>query len=282
MMSSKLNPRVRIYLVVFSKLSRLPDMPNLLNRMISWFSAIWQAIWLGLMDTNTLNELTWFYYSRETGFESKEFNINHGFWPWEAEAIQEHFVNKKCILVAGAGGGREVIALAQLGYRVTGIDFSSSLVDACCRNAQEAGVPVDVLLSPPGDLPSGLGIYDALLIGRGFFHHIPSSARRIAFLAHCHHHLKQDAPVILSDFFTRNDDSRFYSLTQAIGNKIRKVRNQSETVELGDWLTETFQHAFTAEEIQNELLSSGFFPEVYRVSPAGEATHLAHILARVQ
>jgi len=233
------------------------------------------------LDADSLNEITRSFYSTENGFESEEFNIHQGLWHWEADAIQERFVNCKRVLVAGAGGGREVIALARFGFEVTGFDFSHILTKACRDNLEKAGCHACVLDEPPDEVPAGLNAYDALLIGRGFYHHIPGRMRRIKFLESCCRYLPIGAPVILSDFFTRPDGMKFYRRTQSTANFVRGIRNSTEQVELGDWLSNCMQHVFIREEIEQELLTAGIKPEIYWISPFSDDSRLAHILGRI-
>ena len=255
-------------------------MPKPLSRVVWRLQSLWQAVWLGLLDAKGLNEITWVYYMGKSGFEAEEFNIHQGLWPWEANAIHSHFKENKRVLVAGAGGGREVIALVRFGYEVTAFDFSTYLTAACRRNLEKAGCLAQVLDAPPNGFPEGLDVHDALLIGRGFYHHIPGRIRRIGFLKACRAGLKFGAPIILSDFFTRSVSSRFHLRIRTIANFLRQLRSRSERVELGDWLTNCMQHAFTREEIEQEFLDAGLTLEIFAVSPFSEDSHLAHVLGR--
>src|SRR5690242_7785349 len=119
--------RVHIYLFVSKGFARLSDLPKPLSGVASMIEALWRAIWLGLLEADALNEITWAYYMGGSGFEDEEFNTGQGLWPWEASAIQNYFHGHQRVLVAGAGGGREVIALIRLGHEVTAFDFSSFL-----------------------------------------------------------------------------------------------------------------------------------------------------------
>lgn len=255
-------------------------MPKPLSGVIWRLQSLWQAVWLGLLDAKSLNEITWVYYMGKSGFEAEEFNIHQGLWPWEASAIQNHFRGQKRVLVAGAGGGREVIALVQFGYEVTAFDFSSYLTAACRQNLEKAGCVALVLDAPPNALPEGLDVHDALLIGRGFYHHIPGRIHRIAFLKACRAGLKFGSPIILSDFFTRSGSSRIHRRTQIIAKFFRRLHNQSEPVDLGDRLTDCMQHVFTREEIEQEFLDAGINLEIFAVSPFSEESHLAHAVGR--
>ena len=263
------------------------------SRSLSWFrlskpfaglawrvQALWGAIWLGLLDAERLNEITRFYYMGMSGFDEEEFNIRQGLWSWEATAIRNYLRGHRRVLVAGAGGGREVIALARLGHEVTSFDFSTHLTAACRRNLQKAGCTARVLDAPADKFPDGLDVYDALLIGRGFYHHIPRRKRRVEFLKAGRDRLESGAPILLSDFFTRSAESRFYQRTQVIANLLRLLRNQKGNVELGDWLTNCMQHAFTREEIESEFSAAGILLQGFAVSPFSEESRLAHAVGR--
>jgi 2-polyprenyl-3-methyl-5-hydroxy-6-metoxy-1,4-benzoquinol methylase len=281
MNSLVISTRTKLYLFLLPVTNWMLDLPKPYNRVAWTFVSLWRAVWLGFLDANRLNEITRYFYSGYTGFETKDFNVDQGLWPWEADAVREHFSNRKSILVAGAGGGREVIALTRLGFDVTGFDFSPFLVDACRNNLQVAGFSSRILLSALDGLPEGLDRYDALLIGRGVYHHIPSRQRRIEFLGLCRKHIASGAPVILADFFTRSVDSKFYNRTQKIANMFRHLVNRTEMVELGDWLSFCMQHAFIREEVEKELIEAGIQSECYRISPFDETSRLAYVLGRI-
>jgi hypothetical protein len=240
----------------------------------------WRAIWLGILDSASLNEITWFLYENASDFDNEEFNLHQGFWQWELEAIRKYFPSQGRILIAGAGGGREVIAMTGLGFDVTAFDFSDRLTKACCKNLETAGCKARILNAPPNSLPEGLGVFDGIIVGRGFYHHIPGRKRRLSFLVDCWSHLDSEAPILISDFFIREPISRKYMRIQSNADFIRRIRFSSERVELGDWLTNAFQHAFTKDEIENELMDAYFRQVYYFISPFGPDSHLAHVLGR--
>jgi SAM-dependent methyltransferase len=255
----------RLYLRLQERLGWLPPGPRALH----------QAIWLGLLDPPELNRITRFHYGRPGGFESEAHNLG-GLWPWEADVVRGCFAGRHRLLVAGAGGGREAIALVRLGHAVTACDFCPALTAACRRHAERAGVQVRVIEAPPDGLPSGLGIYDGIYAGRGFYHHIPGRGRRIAFLTACRRHLVPGGPLFLSDFFTRPASGRPGVRAARIANGIRRLRGSPEAIEQGDWLSDCLQHAFTPREISSELGEAGFRMERYAVSPFGPGSRLGH------
>jgi SAM-dependent methyltransferase len=270
--------RVQVYLSLLQVFRWPTRIPKTLASLIWMAGSVWRAIWLGLLDSEELNQVTRAYYMGSSGFEEQDFNVYQGLWPWEASAHDNHLKGYERVLVAGAGGGREVIALARLGHEVTAFDFSTYLTEACRRNLLRAGCSAHVLDAPPNGLPNGLDMYDALWIGRGFYHHIPGRMRRISFLEECRKSLVPGASIFMSDFFTRATHSSFHKRTQFIANICRQVRLEGEKIDLGDWLSICYQHAFTAEEIEQEFLSAGLNLDIFAVTPFSADSHLAHVV----
>jgi len=234
-----------------------------------------QAIWLGMLDAKALNEVTNASYMPSSGFGSQEHNLM-GFYPWEDDVIRRFFSRCQTVLVAGAGGGREVIALAKRGIKVTAFDCSKYLTNACRNNLKESHLSALVLISLPDAVAESLDSYEGLVVGRGVYHHIPGRKKRIHFLQQCRKHLKPGAPVFLSDFFTRPQRSPGLQCIRSIAQFVRWIRRSHESVELGDSLTTAFQHLFIPHEIESELAEAGFKLEHYHTTPYGPETRLAH------
>jgi hypothetical protein len=116
-------------------------------------------------------------------------------FPWEQKAIDEFFARPPAhVLVGGAGGGREALALVDMGYRVTAFEPSDVLSSALARQARR----IDRLAVYRGryeDLPTlttldggpevnleGLGPFDAVIVGWGSFSHLRTDRLRVATL----------------------------------------------------------------------------------------------------
>lgn len=264
-----------------ARTTALPRLYIASTRMLGWLpvklSVLHRALWLGLFDADGLTEVTRLDYMGRSGFDDEAWNLNTGLWPWEAAAVSDSFPAGARLLVAGAGGGREVIALARQGFDVTGCDFSNDLTQACRRNVASAGLDAEVLDMRPNALPANLGSYDGVIVGRGFYHHIPTTQRRVAFLKACRAVLHDGAPLLLSDFHTRSEAP---SRVARVANVVRRLCGPPGEVEAGDWLSGSFQHAFTEIEVREELASAGFETVDYRQSPFDDTSRLAHAIAR--
>ena len=202
-------------------------------------------LWMNLLSADDVMDITIHSYRGGSGFDSADFNIN-GVLPVEAERFSSQFRQPAKILVAAAGGGREMIFLARAGHQVTGFDPAPDLLEACRRNLAQSGVSGRVELSERNGVPGDLGEFDGLVIGRGAYHHIPLTAQRILFLRACREHLRSGAGIVLGEVMFAGGDrppaaDRAQSLPQA-----------------GDTLRECFGHCFTAAELIDEFTNAGF------------------------
>jgi 2-polyprenyl-3-methyl-5-hydroxy-6-metoxy-1,4-benzoquinol methylase len=255
-----------------------------MTRLLGWLprrlKAAHMAIWLGFLDGDDLNELTAASYDDASGFGTGEHNIVE-LWPWEQAAIAASFGDCRRLLIAAAGGGREAIALAKKGFAVTAFDSSGFLTAACKTNADSAKVRVEVLHSRPDQVPSGLGEYDGLVVGRGAYHHIPGRGRRVRFLQQCGAHLSPGAPVFVGDFQVRQKDAGSGLHTVRAAKLIRRLRRSRDEIDVGDTLNQhQFFHRFAREEVEAELSAAGFRLECFEPAPFDQDSSLAFAIAR--
>lgn len=226
-------------------------------------------LWLHLLDNRDLNDITVDSYTNRGsgGFGDEAFNAR-GLWAWEEATFRECLSGCASVLVAGAGGGREMVALARMGLTVVGFDASPELVEAGVSNLRNADVKATMLYAPPGEVPAIPEAHDALVVGRGVYHHIIGRDGRIAFLKACRRQVKPGAPFILGDFVTRAEGSHGLSALAL-----------TSRIERGDTVGESFYHLFTRDEILSELAAAGFDRIDYRVTPIPGA-HMAYAVAR--
>src|SRR5947199_4038008 len=83
-------------------------------RFVSAASIIHEGFWLGLLSREELTELTMESYSTSDTYSVQEYNLS-GFFPWEKAALDRFFSGHARFLIAGAGAGREMIALSKEG-----------------------------------------------------------------------------------------------------------------------------------------------------------------------
>jgi hypothetical protein len=152
--------------------------------------------------------------------------------------------------VAAAGAGREMLALADSGFRVDGFDCCGPLVESGQNALRKHHLDAKLVYAPPSSVPECGGHYDAVLVGFSGYMYIPGRARRVGFLRGLRKFLNPGAPVMVS--FMEGIPGRRRVWTAGIGSAIRRLR-RAEPVEEGDCLRAGFQHHFVRQQILSEM-----------------------------
>jgi hypothetical protein len=214
------------------------------------------GFWLGFLDSNQLNAVVFQHYEEAELYCTAEHNL-HGFLPYEKDLIKDHFNGCRSVVVAAAGGGREMIALAQAGMQVDGFECNPRLADKCKEFLAQARVSARILYSEPDQVPLGLQKYEAGIVGWGAYAHIVGRRKRIDFLRDLNSHLHPGAPLFLS-VGRRPDGSSYHAWIYQIARAIRMLRRSADAIELGDDLLNCFSHRFVESELRSELQEAGF------------------------
>jgi hypothetical protein len=261
-MSTESPRRLTFYLGARKKLAQLVVLAQ----------SLFDGFWLGVFTRESLHLLDQHCYDRWPEYHTESYN-RRGLTDWEARAIRAHFEGCKRLLVIGAGGGREVLALSRLGLEVDGYECHPALVGLANRLLAAEEVAARVELLSRDEPPPARRTYDGLIVGWGAYMLIQGSEKRIAFLAALRRHVSQKAPILLS-FYTRDPASRRFQLIAAVGSAVRRVLGRSP-VEPGDSLSPNYVHFFTEKEIEHELRRAGFTLVAYRTDEYGYAVGLA-------
>ena len=244
------------------------------TRLASVAGAIHEGFWLGYLSADDLDAITRDHYRQSQEYASLEHN-QRDLFDWETAVVNHYFQPGSRILVAAAGGGREVLALRRAGFQAEGFDCSATLVQASDAIFDRLGEPRGVTLCPPGEVPSGPPLYRGLIVGWSGYTHIPTRQRRIAFLQQLRSRALPGTPVLVS-FFPREDSSRSGTLIYRIARISRVIfRKRKEPSELGDHLGWCFSHTFTREDIEAELQAAGFRPVFYSEVGEGHAVGIS-------
>lgn len=244
------------------------------NGVASAVQALSTGFWLGVLDTRRLADVDEAYYgaaSRSGVDYTGDAHNLRGLFRWEADAVGRWFPAECRVLVFAAGGGREMAALAGLGFAVDGVECHPALVETAARVLAAAGVDAQVLLAPRDGLPAGIEgeRYDAIIVGWSSYMLVPGRARRVALLKALRAHVSPGAPVLLS-FFTRPPGSRPHRWTARVANLFRAVLGRPR-VEEGDTLGPNFHHDFTEDEVRAEMREGGWEPAFFSHLPTGHA-----------
>lgn len=219
-------------------------------------AALHTGFWLGFLDTDLINAVVSQHYEEAELYATAAHNL-HGFFPYEKELIRDYFNGCRSVVVAAAGGGREMIALAQAGVQVDGFECNPRLAEKCKEFLAQAGVSGRILYSEPNKVPSGLQKYDGAIVGFGALAHMVGRTQRINFLRNLKNHLQPRAPLLLSAG-RRPQGSQYYNWIYQIARTIRFIRGSADPLELGDDVLDCFTHRFVETELKSELEEAGF------------------------
>jgi cyclopropane fatty-acyl-phospholipid synthase-like methyltransferase len=225
------------------------------KRLRGFGEAAHTGAWLGLLSPRALHAVDEAFYAGSRTYLSDAHNLK-GLLPWEQAAVREFFPAGGRLLLIGAGGGREVLALARMGYAVVGVECNEALVDYGNELLAREGVDARLAVVPRDRAPETGGPYDGAIVGWGAYMLMMGRPRRVEFLRQLRALLPAGAPVLMS-FFTRPEDHPRMRKVHAIASRLRRLTRR-EPLELGDDLAPTFVHRFTRGELASELEAAGF------------------------
>ena len=239
-----------------------------LERSAGLLRGCFTGFWLGVLSRDLLQQIDQQYYDSTANYHEGSYN-RRGLWYWELEMLKRYFADRRSLLVAAVGGGREALALHKLGYRVDSFECNPTLVGIANRLLAEDGYEGRVQLAQRDTCPPGSTVYDGLIIGWGGYMLIQGRARRVRFLQSLRARVLTGGPILLS-FFTRPGDPGSFRVTLFVANFLRRLR-RVEPVELGDSLGPDYAHYFTRSEIDSELREAGFELVYYSTQGYGHA-----------
>lgn len=225
------------------------------------------AVFMGLIDDATFQEYDSYPYGQWEGGlevgEDKDEQLPLWFRNWVVQ-----LPSNSRILVVGAGGGRELRLLHKLGHDVSGLEYDVDLAlhtKAFLEGETETS-QIPVLNVKRFETPGLKEPFDAIVISRFYLSYIHNRARRINFLSQLRGALKEDGQLA-TDYFTRSDNPKsagaiLFRVQKPVANFLRALRGRGfSPIETGDHLdpkVPLLHHHYTSEEIESELISSGF------------------------
>lgn len=210
----------------------------------------WSGFWLGTLSRGAAASVDEALYSLRSNYRSAEHN-RQGLASWERVAISEYFPAGSRLMVLAVGGGREVVALRQLGFDAHGWESHPELVAAAQTLLAEEGHPGVIHHVQRDEVPTGNDMYDGIILGWGMYMLVHGRHRRIALLRAARQRLAPRAPLLLSFFDRAGDDPRAIRVFRTA--RLMRRLLLREPVELGDDMLPNVVHRFTQQEIEDEL-----------------------------
>jgi hypothetical protein len=173
--------------------------------------------------------------------------------------------------VATIGGGREVVALNQIGFDVDGFECNRQLFEFAEKLFEEENVSGEFHLALPDAVWHFGRIFDGAIIGWGAYMLIQGRAGRIDFLKKMREQIRDGVPLLVS-FFARQPDDVYFRRIYATANFFRALSGR-EKIELGDDDINplTFFHWFSEAEINVEFAEADFTMVYYSTHEYGHA-----------
>lgn len=226
---------------------------RLLEGSIARLRGAWDGLWLGVLDEERLALLDQTYYDGEAVYRTEAHN-RRGLFPWEEHVVREHLVPGSTVVVTGAGGGREVVALLARGFDASGYEPNAALAAVGSALTVADGFGDRVHVSGRSVVPDGVRA-DAVVLGWGCYMLVPSRTRRVELLRAAAAATGGRGVVVLS-YFPMPGDRRQFAAAHRVAAPLRRWRGREQPL-LGDALTPNFAHHFTRGQVRDELTAAG-------------------------
>ena len=158
----------------------------------------------------------------------------------------------------GCASGRLCLALAKLGYTVTGIDIAEKQIEQAQRIAEKQNIDVTFLHCEPSTLPFSDASFAAAFM-QNVYCYIPHHEARIVFLEEVARVLYPKGQLFLSNSVL---DGLVDSYEPTYDDNYNQFASDYKTLEKGDnfWLEKKliYVHYFFADDLKAELEESSF------------------------
>ena len=121
-----------------------------------------------------------------------------GIWKSEEILLRRFFPKEGDVLDLGCGAGRTSVCLAQMGYRVTGIDLSPEMVRVAEMEADRLGLKIDFRAMDARELNFPDQSFDAALFSFNGLDHVSGYGAKLEIFLQVFRVLKPGAPFIFS------------------------------------------------------------------------------------
>lgn len=175
--------------------------------------------------------------------------------------VRERVPREGRIFVAGSGTGRECFALAGEGWSVSGVDFSSAMIDLARKEAVRLGVPVTFTAAdlrahtePPGSIAAVFFTFDV-------YSFLPHASERIDLLAHMARWLAPGGVVFLSARRCVHPYDRAILTLQKLARAGRGGAwggSHTRWIDADARVRRSFVQVFTTDAIRREAHAAGY------------------------
>lgn len=247
------------------------------SRFLIRLGGLIQTLPVAVLRPDDLIALSRSYYER--GVWGQPDLVGLGLLPDETALLGETGVRGGDLLLLGVGGGREVVPLARLGFRVTGVDFVPEMVAQAQATAAQSGVPLAAYVQEISRLETPAAAYDVAWLSSRAYSCIPTRARRVGMLARIARALRPGGHFVCQ--FAWDSRRKLSALGSGLRRAVAWLTLGNHQAEDGDALPGgvEFLHYFTSEsELRSEFLAGGF--EVVHLKLQEEASNGGAVLRK--
>ena len=216
---------------------------------------------VGACDLGELRTRNLLYWDDKEDLQS-EAHVSSGLMEWEAAAYDRFLPGTGTIGLIGCGAGRDLIALARLGFTVDGIDGSPKCIELAGRFLENAGCEARLCCGDIASVELPRDRYDAFIFSWFTYCCIPGTETRVSVLERLRRRLTPDGQIIVTlpgDVLLPEGPSRRISAWSA-----RLTRNPTPPGPGDSFVVRSlreggllYMHAFERQEIVSEAASAG-------------------------
>lgn len=195
------------------------------------------------------------------GFFDNDADILSGLMPWEIALFDRFIPRGSDVLLVGSGSGRDALALAGRGCRVTGVEPAGDAVRIAERALASRGLAATFIEGFFEDTPVS-GRFDAVMFSFHAYAYVPESTRRIDVLKKAASLLTPGGHVLVTH---PANMERPHGIYIWLGRVAGAVAGTDWRIEPGDLVALgvehpsaiNFVHAFANGEVEREAAAAG-------------------------
>ena len=177
-----------------------------IDQLYSWFDRLRSELVAALASEEMLDRYNEIAYGGTPRYQPRSGAFRTDLLPFEEAAFTEFFPKPPArILIGGAGGGREALALARHGYRIVAFDPAEQLLHEIGSRAGD--LPIEARVGKYEQLdelfPRGTEPFDAAIFGWTSFSHLRTELARIEALRQ--YARLTDGPILISFLAVKNE-----------------------------------------------------------------------------
>jgi SAM-dependent methyltransferase len=209
---------------------------------------------------------------RQFGATQTEADITAGLYHWEQTFYGRLLVPGERVLVVGCGGGRDLIALLEQGYRADGLEPVAACADQARTRLVARGLAAEVLTA---DITTAVlpRRYDAVVFSWLCYSYIPLRARRIDVLRKVKGHLAPGGRILISYVPAQPPPRRLPWQLAWLASRLSGADWRPEQGDVFIARPDTgcihYEHHFTEAQIEAEARAAGLAVALHEPGPDG-------------